>query len=383
VVDRPRIAIVIAPFAPDAGVIDLGATQKIGLVIMALARAGHEVHLIDSSHTRCGWFRPQRRVAMAVGDCDIQLWRPARLPFRPLGKFLNVIWLHGFDRDLARLRPAVVWVYNSYAYEARLALLIQRRSLSKLVFELEDMPAARRRGFSPKPWIDSQFFGPLLRRATAVTFVNDVLRRRFEKFTASALLLPSILGNDLRPVSVMERFSSNKLTVGYFGGLETEKGADSLLRTVSELPEGCRMVVTGSGTLEDQFRLLSQRYPDRLSFHGKVTRSRLVALMGQCDIIVNPHAPISGMDDGVFPFKVFEGIASGALLISTPLPSVDHSLEGAIIEYDGSAAGLVRAIHSARNYYHLHAEKRTLARICIWDIYGFEAFCQRIRALFT
>jgi hypothetical protein len=77
----------------------------------------------------------------------------------------------------------------------------------------------------------------------------------------------------------------------------------------------------------------------------------VLSLMMRCDAIVNPHASIAAMGDGVFPFKVCEALASGALLISTPLPSIDISLDDAVLAFDGSGAGLVRALQDAPGFF--------------------------------
>lgn len=381
ITESSDVAVVIAPFTPDADPIDLGASQKISLVIRALASLGYSVHLVDSSHSREVWSTPQRGDAVIAEGCEIRLWRPMRLPMRALGKLANFLWLHNFDRDLAHLRPAAVWVYNSYAYEARLALRVNRRLPTRLVFELEDLPTARKRGFSPKPWLDSLFFRPLLRRATTVTFVNDVLKQRYEPVVAQALLLPSILGCDLKPISGRPRFTEATTTVGYFGGLEHEKGADTLLASLDSLPSTARLLVTGSGSLSDRFRVEAERQPTKLAFYGQVSRDRLVSLMGQCDVIVNPHRSIHGMANGVFPFKVFEGIASGALIVSTGLPSVADSLTGAILEYDGTPLGLVNAIEKSREYYRQHSSQRVEVRDTVWHNYDFESFRKKVREI--
>lgn len=377
-VPRP-VAVVIAPYAPDAVPWALGAGQKIRLVVEALLELGYDVHLVDSSHQVCGRFPAQRRAQLALKGGTVLLWRPRRYRWRPLGKLMNYLWLHAFDRQLAALEPTVVWVYNSYAYEARLALAVAARSRARLVFELEDLPESRPRGFSPKPWLDARYFQPLLRGASAVTFVNDALLQRFRGSVRRSLLLPSILDEDMRSLSTRRRFETQVITVGYFGGLEVEKGADRILAAVEHLPSQTRLVITGSGTLASQFAEVASRYPEALSFHGTVSRSRLVELMASCDVILNPHTAIDAMENGVFPFKVIEGVASGALLVSTPLPPVTVDLNSAIRIYDGTLEGLINAIATSRDHYASRFDDRVATIHALWERYSHSAFRESIR----
>jgi len=70
-----------------------------------------------------------------------------------------------------------------------------------------------------------------------------------------------------------------------------------------------------------------------------------------CDAILNPHKSISDMSDGVFPFKVCEALATGALLISTPLPDIGLDLSQGILGFSGSAASLVQIMATAAAFY--------------------------------
>jgi len=81
----------------------------------------------------------------------------------------------------------------------------------------------------------------------------------------------------------------------------------------------------------------------------------------------------------VFPFKVCEAIASGALVISTPLPSIDLDLARAVSPFDGSAAGLLRALECAKARYERERAAIAAARAAVCERYGVEPMLRALR----
>ncbi len=347
-----RAAVLVAPLNPDGAPEHLGAARKIELVASVLSRLQFDVHLVDSSHAARDWRRPVLGEPRRLPGCDVTFWRPACLPWRKLGKLWNVVAPGAIVERLTALEPEFVWLYNSYAFEARVGLTLQRATGCGLVLELEDLPHARSRGLNPKPWLDAWYFERVLPRADLVTFVNSALRKRFApRMQGRALLFPSLLGRELVATSAPTRFGRSQHQLGYFGGLEPDKGAGVLLELLPRLPKSWHMVVTGAGSLEPAFRRAAVEFPRALTFYGRVAHGRVAELMFASDAIVNPHASIAAMHDGVFPFKVCEALASGALVISTPLPPIDVELGDAMLPFDGSAAGLVKALARAPHRY--------------------------------
>lgn len=357
--------IVVAPLAPGIPSVHLGAEKKIELVLMLLYRLGYNLHLVDSSHPALAFKTSVPGIPSFVGATPVTLWRPFCLPSRKLGKLLNVVLSSLFLRQLHSLSPAFVWVYNSYSFEASAALYLKHRTNTKIVLELEDLPLARSRSLNPKPWLDQWFFPRLLAAADLVTYVNAAIQRKYATSSRRAMLLPSLLQQALVDAPSRVRFTDAAYRIGYFGGLEMEKGAGILLDAVQALPEGWKLVVTGVGSLSQDFKTAQQMYPERLEFHGRVTHETVVSLMLGCDAISNPHTPISLMNEGVFPFKVCEALASGALLVSTALPSIDIDLSHSIVAFDGSVKGFLASLSTAPAFYaeNVNAIRSTCAAI--------------------
>jgi glycosyltransferase involved in cell wall biosynthesis len=87
-------------------------------------------------------------------------------------------------------------------------------------------------------------------------------------------------------------------------------------------------------------------------FHGRVDETTLLSLISDCDVLVNLHASIEKMSNGVFPFKVIEYVASGRLVISTDLPAISvKEIHEAICFAKPEAASIVDALGSAEEIY--------------------------------
>ena len=345
----------VAPHSPDEPALNLGAAKKIELVGSLLHQLGFEIHYLDTAHPPGQFRAPVMGRPATLGQTPVTLWRPFCVPSRKLGKMLNLFLSQGIFQAMRILKPQLVWLYNPYAFEARIGLYLQRVIDTKLVLELEDLPTARGRGLNPKPFLDQHYFKPLQVKADLVTFVNAVLLRRFAPVVKRSLLFPSILQNALVNQQPRQRFTTDVRQLGYFGGLEPDKGVGTLIDLLPALPSGWHLVVTGVGSMTEQLKQAQARHPDRLSFHGAVSHERVLSLMQSCDAIVNPHEPIAHMGDGVFPFKVCEALASGALLISTSLPSIDIDLSRSVLYFDGSAPALADALSKAAGHYQRHA----------------------------
>lgn len=358
---------------------DLGASKKIELVARLLHGLGYTVHLVDSSHPTLAFAHPVAGLPATLNEVPVRLWRPHCLPNRKLGKLFNVLQAARFVKALRPLAPVLVCAYNSYSFEARAALALKRWTGARIVLELEDLPLARGRGWNPKPWLDQYHFPRLLAAADLVTFVNAVSLQRFKARSRCTLLLPSLLQQSVVDAPKRRRFIGPIHRIGYLGGLTQEKGAGLLLELVLRLAPDWQLVVTGVGALTTAFQALQRQYPERCEFHGMIAHEKVLSLMQECDAIVNPHTSISQMKDGVFPFKVCEALASGALLISTPLPSIDIDLSRAVLTFDGTVDGLLASLSAAPKHHECHADEIARARQAVCDNFSEESMRKRLR----
>lgn len=372
------VAVLIAACSPGFPAEHLGATKKIELVAKLLQRLGYDLHYVDSGHPEQRHAHPVLGQPAMVGESAVTLWRPSCLPHRKLGKLLNVLTTGPLMDELAARRPQLIWLYNSYAFEARWGMDLKARTGAHLILELEDLPLARHRGLNPKPHLDQWYFERLLPHVDLATFVNATLMEQYRSKVRQSLLLPSVLQDAITQLPDRLRFESGAHCLGYFGGLEPDKGVQVLLDLVPRMPRNWKLVVTGVGSLSGAFRDIAAKHPQAIDFHGAVHHQEVVRLMSTCDAIVNPHAAITEMDNGVFPFKVCEALASGALLITTPLPAIDLELEGHIEGFDGSLSGLIQALERAPALYAQRHQALDALRQSVCQRYGESAVFDRV-----
>lgn len=379
--------IIVAPYSP-AGITSgahLGAARKIEMIISILSRTGSNIVLVNSSHNGIGPAALKVRQIL-IADTLLTEITPPLSSFSKLGKLRNTILAHQVFAAIEKIgRPKCIWLYNGYAFEMRFASLAWKRFHVPMILEFEDWHFSRSRRLNPKPYID--FF--LWRRAAplmaGVFAVNAFLAKKMREFTIHVDLLPGLVPKVL---PLMAKHSlpfsdqSNQVSVGFFSGLSIEKGADIILRLVTALPAGYVMHVTGSGPLDAEFTACANEFPLRMIYHGRVSDSKLYELIGQCDVILNPHSSIENMGNGIFPFKVIEAIASGRLLLSTAVPAagLEDVLQGVqFVEHD---AGAFRAgILASRQRYLANAALISHGAAVANQRFGEDALLKKIQAI--
>jgi glycosyltransferase involved in cell wall biosynthesis len=336
-------------------------------MVSILSRVDPHVVLVNSAHNE-SHAAPLTIRSSEIGKVRVTEVIPATSANRKIGKLRNIRDVKKVLRSVQELGvPRLYWFYNAYAFEMRYALKASAASRAPMVLELEDWPLARRRRWNPKPFLD-YFYWLRVGAARILTHafaVNSVLETRIGDRADEVSLLPGAVPQEIVNIATHQPpFASqdSPVTAGFFGGLSVEKGADMLLRLVPRLDPGYVLQVTGSGPLERDFVECSERWPGRLRFHGSVDEATLYELIGQTDVILNPHAGLMRMGNGVFPFKVVEAIASGRLLISTDLPTtgVEDLVRGVQFVPHCENAFLA-AIHGARGRY---LEQQTVIAGC-------------------
>ena len=345
--------LVVAPYSGDfpENTQFLAGSKKIRSVIKILSRIDSDIVLLNTGH-QIAENRPQKvEVIDFDGQCLIRVVTPATNKNPYLGRLFNIanaysiteVVIGGFGV------PDVAWFYNGYAFEMRVARFLNKNFGTKTVIEFEDWHFARNRGFNPKPYLDWLFWCMAIKHFDVGFAVNEFLAKILTRHNIPTTLLPSIVSPLISKIShCSPPFQSDLITVGYFGGLCEEKGATALLNLAKTTNENVHFIITGSGDLESEFQALSKAQPERFQFLGAVSEYRLANAISQADLIINAHH----VNNGVFPFKVIEALASGRLLISTELPM--HGYEDfseAIQFYDGNEATLFNLVSDSFKIY--------------------------------
>lgn len=346
-----------APYSPQGrkGMVNLGASRKLETIISILSHLDSKIVLINSAHNGCAPAPLQISQAI-IGGVTLMEITPPLSARRSLGKLKNIFCVDKvLDAVQEMGKPQCFWFYNGYAFEMRLAKMARRRFRVPMILEFEDWHFSRSRGLNPKPYIDYFFWRSAVRLMSGSFVVNALLADKMRSYLSHVEMLPGVVPKVLANMAkVFPPFPAHSATinVGFFGGLSAEKGADIVLNLAMTLPEGYVLHVTGTGPLEADFEACAAMHPDRLSYHGRVDDVTLYQLIASCDVLLNPHTSIENMNNGVFPFKVIEAIASGRLLISTAVPA--HALGDVLLGIqfvEQSANAFHSAIVASRQYY--------------------------------
>jgi glycosyltransferase involved in cell wall biosynthesis len=353
----PRPIVLVAAYSPIGSCESphLGGAKKIAFVLQMLSRFGHPIVFINSAHNQREYSATRTVHSELSVGIPITTITPFTLKSRRLGKLFNLFSTRALAQKLAAQRPVMVWIYNGYAFEAKFASELNALYACPIVLEVEDWHTSRSRGLNPKPVFDLFYFNKILKKSALVTCVNESTRNRVGLPSSQTMLLPSVIdGRLVAQAGSKVPFTQRPYRLGYFGGLTIEKGADIVLALGSHLPSDWHLVVTGSGPLSANFSALAAGTSGRVRFINNASEEELYHEMLQCDAIVNPHKSITEMGNGVFPFKVYEALASGRLLISTELPDPGLPLNRAVMFFDGTTEDLLRGLSHAGHFYKSH-----------------------------
>jgi len=375
--------VMVAPYSPIGRTNSphLGASRKIELVLSGLTRFG-EVVLINTAHNERS--RPlcvEKIEINGVAVVEVKLNCYAHSVY---GKVLNLLEINSVIKVIDGIGiPSLVWLYNGYAFESMFLKAAKKNWQGiKSVLEFEDWHFSRSRGMNPKPYIDFIFWKRSLSLIDCAFVVNESLKDKVNNDVSLVYPLYGLIDPSLEEMSASIVCGGDVLNVGYFGGLSKEKGADLVLRLSKECSREVQFHVCGAGSLDDEFEVVSQRDGSNLSFYGRVSTDELYRVMSGCQLILNPHSSIESMDNGVFPFKVVEAVAAGAVLISTKLPDSEiDDLLCSTIFFDGSIEGLKQGMDQYQNDVSGYVGKVELARDAALGAFSLNNVMEKVGCL--
>ncbi|EEA01974.1 glycosyl transferase group 1 [Burkholderia sp. H160] len=376
--------VIIAPcsFKHRSTHFNLAATAKLGFFLSLLARLDHKIVLVNTSHAEEVWRKREEYICRA-GDASVREIVLRQYPVRTIGKFLNLFEVGAVAREIAQEgEPTLIWAYNAYGFEALLARALKQRFNVPFVFEFEDWVMARRK-WHPKSLIDFLAWRYVMPEPDFCLAVNrSLLKRERRRSGCDAQLCPGVVSEGLidacnrQPAFPKQR--KHQVVVGYFGTLHAEKGIHWLPDLVEQLGDDFVFHVSGNGPLAEELEALSARRHN-FFFHGFVEKETVYELMADCDVLLNPHRPIGTMNDGVFPFKVIEYVASGRLVVSTALPEANLAAAYkaiAFVEYDKSS--IVSALKAARQIYEQRRAQIETAAADVRHRFGEQGLLQTL-----
>lgn len=336
----------------------LAAQKKMKHIIDLIISLGHEVVFINSAPDMTGNNSRKKLKFKIKENCYIDGFIPKTNRLRKLGRFENIYNatnIFEWVTDCAGL-PDLIWAYNGYAFEMKIASYAFTKYKIKTILEFEDWHFARSTFFNIKSVLDWYYWQQSFKSLKSVFYVNNMLAKKVNHIDVPKFFLPGTVSNDIFNLAENSPpFKDNNcqmIKCGYFGGLSTEKGVDFLILLIlysvhKNLP--IIWIVTGKGQLSDKLSVISEQHPDQVEFMGTVTDEILTQKIGQVDVILNPHKP----NDGVFPFKIAEALSSGRLIISSPVNIAYNAswLYDSLIQLELNVELWIHNIINARSHY--------------------------------
>lgn len=370
------------PVPVESDAYSSGSDRKISLTIRILLELGHEVVLLNSSCTAAtaSWRRSSWTTTQ-VDQYTLAVYNPVKFfRQRRISKAIQALFAPAIgNRFLSEKEIDLVWIYNSYIFEARLALSSFKRNSIKIVFQIEDLPLARKRSlFNIKPRLDAYYFHDLCNLAAKILIVNSTIAEStiFHQNKHKVVLFPPIIDPKIsNHSSSTKKFRNGSIKIGYFGELNEEKGVRQLLRVMQKLPANYELHLFGKGELEDEINIFMKRN-HKVIYHGFMKGHPLIEKLHEMDVLLNPHSDISKMQNGVFPFKILEYIATGGYVITTPLPKLDGVDLSHVATYNYSDDALAEAIINAPQKYSSSISSQLVSNVL--RVASFESSKQMI-----
>jgi colanic acid/amylovoran biosynthesis glycosyltransferase len=324
---RPRLLVVASTFPASAEdgtpafVRDLAAYEAREFdteVLVPQVRGAQRVETVNGMTVRRFRYFPRRWEDLAEGAIIENLRTKRSRWLQVLPFFLAEIV--ALRRAIRRHRPDVVHVH--WIIPQGVSALVAARKVPWVVTTLGGDV------YALKDPVSRRLKGAVLRRARAVTTMNDDMRQRLVDLGATAAtteVLP--MGADVETITAagagVEREPGRILFVGRL--VEKKGGADLLeaIRGLADQP-GWTLDVIGDGPLRADLERQAEGLP--VTFHGTAGRAQLAAAYARAQIAVFPSkAAASGDQDGL-PVALLEAMAAGCVVVASRIPGIDAAV---------------------------------------------------------
>lgn len=273
--------------------------------------------------------------------CDGSL-RMASTPVKSMPRMRALV------QRVAEFRPEVI-VASGDCFIGLFAHWLARRNRARFVFDVYD---DYRTFGGYRAFLGVNAYGFLLRHAHLVFYASRALAER-QEYAVPMKLVPNGVNPDLfRPIEIEQARRSTGLDrsgvryIGYFGGMDAERGVEDLITAVGILHAGndaIRLVLCGTQRVGLPI--------DRpwVDFRGAVDHARIPDFINACDVVALPYRR-GRIIDMASSCKIAEYLFCERPLVSTETPNLlaNFPLQaaelGAAICAPANPADLARAL---------------------------------------
>jgi len=301
----------------------IAATKKISTLIYSLGKKNKTVKILNmfTGNFACQPICNEIRIKPFLNNYSMN-WK--------INYVLNLIFMRSFKKVFAQLSKEIdisavekIWIYNFDALSLKIAREISELNKNiEFIFEVEDSIFSRFKTSIMKSFLDFLYFQRVKKKVKKVFSVNEESIKSIVNDDTQVVILPGIINKAL----ICNNYKNKKI-IGYAGGLSIEKGSDIVYDLILESDENFDFVVIGDGPDAQRFLELELTKKNFKFFH-KLNEERFVEEYRKIDIFLNPHFE----NKNIYPFKLYEAISSGKIVITSKFDNSFFELDDALIE---------------------------------------------------
>jgi len=257
----------------------------------------------------------------------------------------HVHYYPGLGRQVRRFKPDLIHIDEEpYNLVCAQATMLARRAKARTIFFTWQNLDRR----YPPPF--SLFERYCYSRASVALAGNEdaksILRRK--GFQRPIEVIPQF-GVDPDIFSPREqRRDGGRFTIGYYGRLVPEKGIDTLVEAVAQLPSSARAVIVGAGESLASLQELAQRLgiSDRVEFRGPIPTETIPDLLAELDVVVVPSRTRPNWKEQ-FGRVIIEAMACEVPVIGSDSGEIQHVIGNPDLVFpEGDSLALAARIQS-------------------------------------
>lgn len=243
---------------------------------------------------------------IALQKGNVQSMLKARRSFETFLKNLGGERLHGLRVIMYAVNPVFESVLLKY----------RKKYNFKIVTICSEVPRFRRCGSSVLKKIKNSVLTYYNEQLDGYIFFSAEMRNVVKYKGKSNIVLEGIA-----PETFQAPVAGKKNVLMYAGGLAADNNVAFLLECCREIPSVDEVWICGDGSERGKILELAQKDP-RIKYFGRMENAEVLKLESRAKILVNFRSPDVELTKYSFPSKILEYIASGSMVLSTPLRGI-------------------------------------------------------------